>query len=121
MVIYRKIWPLCILNTLNCTFFFVPPLMSSSALPTNIFILQVLISTTYTKLCTTFQQLFSIVDMPFILFKNIVHNGPQGTRSFHPSQSTFIEELNDQCTKAHLETLAKCNIQVIIRTFTTPP
>ncbi|XP_059073718.1 uncharacterized protein LOC131049705 isoform X1 [Cryptomeria japonica] len=73
----------------------------------------VLISTTYTELCATLQQLFSIVDMPFILFKNIVRNGPQGTRSFRPSQSTFIEELNDQCTKAHLETLAKCNIQVV--------
>ncbi|XP_059073732.1 uncharacterized protein LOC131049705 isoform X4 [Cryptomeria japonica] len=75
--------------------------------------LKVLISTTYTELCATLQQLFSIVDMPFILFKNIVRNGPQGTRSFRPSQSTFIEELNDQCTKAHLETLAKCNIQVV--------
>ncbi|XP_059073728.1 uncharacterized protein LOC131049705 isoform X3 [Cryptomeria japonica] len=73
----------------------------------------VLISTTYTELCATLQQLFSIVDMPFILFKNIVRNGPQGTRSFRPSQSTFIEELNDQCTKAHLETLAKCNIQFV--------
>ncbi|XP_059072507.1 uncharacterized protein LOC131040330 isoform X1 [Cryptomeria japonica] len=87
--------------------------MSSSALATNIFILQVLISTMYIELCATLQQLFSTVDMPFILFKNIVRNGPQGTQSFHPSQSTFIEELNDQCTKAHLETLAKCNIQVV--------
>ncbi|XP_057823192.2 uncharacterized protein LOC131035499 [Cryptomeria japonica] len=76
-------------------------------------LLPLLISTTYTELCATLQQFFSIVDMPFILFKNIVRNGPQGTQSFHPSQSTLIEELNDQCTKAHLETLAKCNIQVV--------
>ncbi|XP_059069913.1 uncharacterized protein LOC131041407 isoform X1 [Cryptomeria japonica] len=59
----------------------------------------------------TLQQLLPTTS-PLLLFKNIVRNGAHETHLLKSTLSTFVDELNDDCSKASLQNLASSNIQV---------
>ncbi|XP_057857387.2 uncharacterized protein LOC131066596 [Cryptomeria japonica] len=72
----------------------------------------VVITNPNTDLYTKIENLLVLTHTPFILFKNVVRDGPKGTNIIRATKSTFLEELNDECTRANLQTLAKSDIQV---------
>ncbi|GLJ42644.1 hypothetical protein SUGI_0883810 [Cryptomeria japonica] len=59
----------------------------------------------------TLQQLLPTTTSPLLLFKNIVCNGAHGTHLLKSTLPTFVDELNDDCSKASLQNLASSNIQ----------
>ncbi|GLJ31200.1 hypothetical protein SUGI_0625170 [Cryptomeria japonica] len=59
----------------------------------------------------TLQQLLPTTTSPLLLFKNIVRNGAHETHLLKSTLSTFVDELNNDCSKASLQNLASSNIQ----------
>ncbi|GLJ36139.1 hypothetical protein SUGI_0724940 [Cryptomeria japonica] len=72
----------------------------------------------HTNSYATLEKLLTPTKSKFLLLKNVIRNGTRGASNIKSSLSTFIGELNDECTKSSLQTLGSSNTQVagILRT-----